>query len=157
MKNKMKSYAGLFLFLLFFPTSCESSCRGYLPTVFFLRNQSGHTVSIVHKPSCIQLPDSLVLKDGEGFQITGESHGKIDFSSKNFETQLIYYDGRYSIDLNNLPETRRLQNAALYNIYDQDGNYAFILTPEDYDYAAEHGTDLGPEKQLSMPTIREAE
>lgn len=152
MKKSIKLWIGGSLLLSIFSASCDPGCILYAYPGHLLSNQSGHTVSIVHKPSCIQLPDSLVLTDGESFVLNMPPYygEKLDMSYElePFETQAIYYDGRYKMDLKNLPEDRRLQNTDIYT-YEKgmgkgDRKYVFILTPDDYAYAVEHGTDLGP-------------
>ncbi len=114
-------------------------------------NRSGHTVSIVHDPVCYELPDSLGLSDGKEFILhtNGDYFGELPMGIEliEFDKQVIYYDGRYVMNLGNLPKERRLQDLNCYQRRpDTHSIYEFTLTSEDYDYAVAHGTDLGPIK-----------
>ncbi len=106
-----------------------------------LDNRSCHTISIVHNPGSEILPDSLVLNNEEKFfLIKGDA-----FEFEKYDgTRKIYYDGRYMIPYDKLPEDRKFK---VMN-YTQTGHsyYVFTFTESDYDYAVAHGTDLGEPK-----------
>lgn len=150
----MKNSAKYLLFLLLFcgATSCEHSCRGGVPPLetYGFRNQCGHTVSIVLKPSCVELPDSLVLLDGEEFRFFDKNdpdrHGPSIFSAaKMFDSQVIYYDGRYVIKFKDLPAEQKIQWSRSYNwesITTYANTWFYIFTEKDYQYAVEKGMDL---------------
>ncbi len=137
-------------------TGCEEkdipTFLGYpCPPIYNIVNRSGHTVSIVHDPVCFELPDSLGLSDGKEFILhtDGDYFGELPMGIEliEFDKQVIYYDGRYVMNLADLPKERRLQDVNCYQPRpDAHSVYEFTLTSEDYDYAVAHGTDLGPVK-----------
>lgn len=136
------------LFLLTFPfcllSGCShSTCDGMVSPTYYLSNQSGHDIAIVHFPSCDAFPDSLLLKVAEEFELQGGLSPFRNIKDSKFVKQYIYYDGRYRLDLKDLPCDRQLQDISLY-LSKTYPIYVFILTENDYNYAVEHGTDLGP-------------
>ncbi len=129
--------------------SSDSGCIGNLPPVYKLDNRSGHVVSIVQSPECDQFPDSLVLLD-QAYHIVhwgggAPPVGTEDFFSPEarFSVRKIYYDGRYALNFDELPAKRAFHNINIYETVPNTYNtYLFTFTEEDYDYAAEYGTDL---------------
>ncbi len=118
---------------------CEhSTCEGYVDPIYHLSNQTGHTVSIAPVfISQYNKNDSLVLMNNDVLPVY----------PTEFKEAVLYYDSRYAIDHDDLPFPRRI--GALYPYIKEPGTnnpFIFTLSPEDYDYAVEHGRDLG-EKQ----------
>lgn len=63
-----------------------------------------------------------------------------------FARKKVWYDGRYMLDMDELPVNRNFQNASLYRQVETEENsvdYLFVIGPDDYDHAVEHGTDFG--------------
>lgn len=152
----MKNISRLIVYMLLCQTviSCTPpGCGG--PVEPMIYNQSGHTVSVVHDPDCDCLPDSLVMPDGERYYLERLNYsGKAFFQIEGYESRKIYYDGRYLIHFHELPEDRAI------HIKEQSFQYiprfetvVYTFTESDYDYAVEHGTDLGEPK----PTAEQAE
>lgn len=129
-------------------TEGHNTCWGdYTPEFFYMSNQSGHTISIVHNPSCVDLPDSLVLPDGEEYmyvQGRNQKEVKIFFWPRTLEgaSRIICYDGRYALNFDDVPADSKFFNPGNYE-YLTNLSGIFVFTPEDYDYAVEHGRDLG--------------
>ena len=106
-----------------------------------LSNQSGHTISIVHNPGSEVRRDSLVLNNKEKFYlIKGDA-----FEFEEYDgVRKIYYDGRYMIPYDKLPEERKFK--VMNYTQTRHSYYVFTFTESDYDYAVAHGTDLGEPK-----------
>lgn len=115
------------------------------PQEYYLSNQSGHTVSIVHKPSCREMPDSLVLLNGEEFYLHKNDgyYGELPMYVIWFDSQVIYYDGRYMLRLRDLPDDRNFIFTSNYPKKSEYWSYLFTLTAEDYAYAVANGKDMG--------------
>ncbi len=150
---KTKAFFNAFVLLLSLASFCSciggyTTCGGeYTPEVFYMSNQSGHAISIVHRPSCTDLPDSLVLPDGNEYiyrKGTNKKDAKIFFWPLTLEgaSRIIYYDGRYALNFDEVPVERRFYYEQHYE-YQSVGSGIFVFTPEDFDYAVEHGRDLG--------------
>ena len=131
----------------FFFISCKT-CPPVQDTEYFYRlvNCSGHTISIVHDPACIELPDSLVLKEEMEFGFVRDwSSSGIRFFwylDKPDRRRILYFDGRYALNFLELLEERKFFIPARYE-KQAPFDYRFTFTVEDYDYAVEHGRDLG--------------
>ncbi len=112
------------------------------PVNYQLSNESGHTVSIVQAPLPVEydMPDSLVLRSGD------RCNADRFLSMPAFARKKVWHDGRYMLDMDELPVNRNFQNASLYRQVETEGNsvdYLFVIGPDDYDYAVERGTDFG--------------
>lgn len=134
---------------LFF-LSCET-CPPRNDTEYFFRlvNSSGHIVSIVHDPSCMELPDSLVLTKEMEYEFVRDWSAsgviiKPFFYLKDNpdRRRILYFDGRYALNFSELPEERKFFIPARYEKQSQY-NYRFTFTEEDYEYAVQHGRDPG--------------
>lgn len=136
--------ATLFLF------SCTSCPPRFPDYMYHIVNRSGHTLSIVHDPACIELPDSLILKDGEEFVLDNNSSSTasakpffFDFLTERPDRRrVIYFDGRYALNFSELPDERRFFLPGFYEMKAQF-DYHFTFSEEDYNYAVAHGRNLG--------------
>ena len=119
-----------------------------------LNNQSGHTVSIMHNPSPELIPDSLVLKNQQEFNLPFDDYLYYKGDRK------IYFDGQYMILYSDLPYEREIILGNFSEYGTGPWTYIYTFTESDYDYAVEHGTDLGEPKptpeQDNVPTTRTA-
>lgn len=134
----------------FFSLGCKTCPPRHPNDMYHIVNNSEHTISIVHDPACIELPDSLVLKDGEEFALDDSS--STTASAKPFfffflteqpdRRRILYFDGRYALNFLELPEERKF---FLPGRYEKQApfEYRFTFTEEDYEYAVRHGRDLG--------------
>lgn len=144
----------LALYYVSFAVMLSSGCTTCPPRqpndMFHIVNNCGHTVSIVHDPPCIELPDSLILKDGEEFALESGSSSTavakpfffIFFTEQPDRRRILYFDGRYALNFFQLPEERKFFLPGCYKKQSQF-NYRFTFTEEDYDYAVANGRDLG--------------
>lgn len=135
---------------------CEEGCGGDPPLpydTYNFENASGYTLTIIHRPSCVELPDYLTLQPDEIYRIdeseTIQPGMKSFFDTDRyniFDVREIHYDNRYVIDFNDLRYARKPQNKKNYEKRNTDDSgerkYVFTFTPEDYQYAVEHGTVL---------------
>lgn len=147
----MKCYSKIFVtaFLLCFLTRCgmQEGEEGQLH-MYGLFNRSSHVVAVVHRPSCIEMPDSLILQSGDEFvfeegvgYVVGIRADLKFFDSEGYDSRLVYYNGRYVIRFEDLPF--RQQPTTYTNFW--EGMPIHTFTDDDYAYAVEHGTDLGAE------------
>lgn len=126
---------------------CGGSC-GNEPDFqgnYFFENASGYTLTIVHRPSCVELPDYLTLQPGEIYRIDESemilSGMKSFFDTDRyniFDIREIRYDNSYAIPFEELPRARKPQYRTNYDI-NADLHYIFTFKPEDYQYAVDHG------------------
>lgn len=124
----------------------EDTCIGNVPPIYCLQNHSGHVISIVLKPASMQLPDSLVIWNGQcySFEEGAFHYGKADFFfGAEFESRTVYYDGRYKLAIDALPADRQFQNPNRYKKEPDTYNpYIFTFLPQDYQFAVKNGQDL---------------
>lgn len=132
-------------------------------------NKTDHTVSIVHKPSCLQMVDSLVLEPQEFYYLSWEVHpngkesnpgGIYFFDGSKFRSRLVCFDGRYAIEMDAMSRNRRPYdkgNFVKFPYLCTDYTPCFVFSEEDYDYAVAHGTDLGEPAPASAQAASDAE
>lgn len=137
------------LLVLVYMISCgkgENTGIGNVPPIYCLQNHSEHVISIVLKPTSKQLPDSLVIWQGQSyaFEEAAFHYGEIDFfSGAEFDSRTVYYDGRYKVAIDALPVDRQFQNPTRYKKEPDTYNpYVFTFLPQDYRFAVINGQDL---------------
>ncbi len=118
----------------------------------FFENASGYTLTIIHNPSCVELPDYLTLQPGEVYMIDESEMilpGMKSFFDTDryniFDIREIRYDNRYAIPFKELDRTRQPQYKRNYKV-NGELQFVFTFTPDDYQYAVEHGSDLSKEE-----------
>ncbi|MDE7069658.1 MAG: hypothetical protein K2O63_03965 [Alistipes sp.] len=117
-----------------------------------MANDTDHVISIVHRPSCVQLPDSLVLQPHESFFLEqGNASGNDFFGGEDsFDKRFVWFDGRYRLAIgDNLPLPLRFcdKNSpgwaeAIYGDCDVLYMFTYTFSEEDYRYAVAHGEEF---------------
>lgn len=148
MKHYISSFTLVALCSFLAGCDMEEGGTGQSHFPYRLINRSRHIVALVNRPACMELPDSLVLRPGGGFDFeAGEIGGDMSvcyfFQNYGYDARLIYYDGRHVIRIRDLPIRRQPTYHRNFENMEDRPTYAF--TDEDYAYAVEHGTDLRAE------------
>lgn len=129
---------------------CGGSCGGedYVHAGRYgLCNESKRTLTIVHRPSCVELPDYLTIQPGETHwideseEIAPGAKSFFDTDPRNiFDIHEIRYDNRYAIDFDDLRYARNPRYRTNYELL--NGIYLFTFTVADYTYATRKGKPL---------------
>lgn len=151
MKNKFCLFVAL-AYAAMAMTGCNHADGGSYYESYELANDTEHVISIVHHPSCVQLPDSLVLQPhGSFFLEEGDASGNDFFDGEgSFEKRFVWFDGRYRLAIgDHLPLSLRFcdKNSpgwakAMYGGCDVLYMFTYTFSEEDYRYAVAHGEEF---------------